>query len=191
MASRVRPVAEFEGPLHVGRYYLVPCVRMLPPPDDLPRWAPAWLQDVWWPVIGPPHGDPDLGVGPEHFHFDLRFLTDRFITRWSGHDLPHTLARVQPCAGAGSTELRRRRCARPVLPEFPRVPGVGSDKRAFENLERRHARDVLCRVCPHRGMRAADMPIVDGVRVCHGHGLGWDVATGALVKRHGKEAPRA
>jgi hypothetical protein len=56
----------------VGRYYLVPCV-------DAFGYRGG---KVTWPVMGPIHNDADIGITFEHYHLDLRFLSDRAIRRW-------------------------------------------------------------------------------------------------------------
>jgi hypothetical protein len=38
-------------------------------------------------------------------------------------------------------------------------------------------------ICPHKGLPCNATPIVDGVVVCRGHGLAFNVETGAMVRQ--------
>ena len=59
----------------VGRYYEVPCVRA-----RWCHWKPAWV-----PVLGPWHNDEKLlAFKPDHYHPDLRFVSDAMLARASG-----------------------------------------------------------------------------------------------------------
>lgn len=62
------------GAYEVGRWYTVPVVRGI--------WRPyIHLEQrvLWWPVLGPMHGDADhLNFPWLHFHVDYRFINARF-----------------------------------------------------------------------------------------------------------------
>lgn len=176
-------VQTLEAPPVPGRFYRVPCVRRA-----------FYDSRVWWPVVGPLHADAELGIDYDHLHFDVRFLSDPFLRKWVDWpdverlgvaDRPNAaMVRIQANRAVVTREVRVRRCWR-TMPSFPTAPPEKKKSPRFRALEEAHRDAKLCKVCPHRGMRAIDMPIVDGVRVCHGHGLGWDVQTGRLVPRHG------
>lgn len=171
-----------EAPV-VGRYYMVPCVRFADP-----RFP------GWWPVIGPPHEDPDLGAPVEHYHHDVRFLavsqleriyrdmkprfwerqwraakTERRMVKLAMEAVPYVEQAVE------APTLRRRLCRRKMpaqaLSVARRIQDAYADKTA------------KCGTCPHRGFPLAGAPVVKGARVCPGHGLAWDVETGRLVRR--------
>jgi hypothetical protein len=159
-------VADLTGPI-VGRYYMVPCVRR---------------GRKWWPILGPWHADPELNVAVPHYHYDLRFVAVRAMRQLppaTSADMSiysvdqRALGRVQARFDEGPT-LKRLQCRRPT-PVFP-----SAFLEQLGHLETTYATATLCRVCPHRGMPIEAMPIVDGVRVCPGHGLRWDVVTGRL-----------
>lgn len=154
-----------------GQFYLVPCALV---PDSLLANAKGFV-----PVLTPAHSDPDLGADYAHYHIDYRFVDATAFARY----------RTQERAKAGYVVLAdapismmRRKAKRPHLsfPEF-------KSSRHLPKMERRYADcsiDLDNPVCPHKGICLQDAPIVDGVIVCPGHGLGWDAATGANVPRH-------
>jgi len=65
-AGRIDNINDITSPPVVGRRYLVPCI-------------PLSHTGLWWPIMGPRHADPDLGVPDVHHHYDSRFLTDRQV----------------------------------------------------------------------------------------------------------------
>lgn len=167
-------VDEMTSPPIVGRYYLVPCVWV---PQDSPVAA------GWRAVLGPRHEDREaLGFPYLHFHNDPRFLSDAVIDRIrsiAGHRQS-----IFDCVitGVRGIEYRRRRCLR----EMPEVPAAwGQDWR--RELQRLNGAATLrgpCKVCPHRGVPLASLPVAaDGTVTCPGHGLRWNVSTGRLVRR--------
>lgn len=179
MKWKTKKIEDVKEPV-VGRFYLVPC---------------AWvvLLRAWWPVIGPWHEDADLGVEDEHFHYDVRFLSERQLSC----PAERTMARVHTGrTGAGwesddcpvpkgqpAVEYRRMKMKR-VMPEFPYSPDFAEKvERAF--LETR----LVCKVCPHRGMSLEGLPVDElGRVVCNGHGLRWNLKTGRLSPRFAPSA---
>jgi hypothetical protein len=85
-------------------------------------------------------------------------------------------------------EDHRLLCKR-TLPDFPVELKYkdGRERWAFEwqpRLESEYAAiRAACTRCPHRGFSLAGLPVKDGKVVCPGHGLQWNVKTGALVPR--------
>jgi len=134
-------------------------------------------------VIGPWHEDAELIEFPhDHYHFDFRFVSNlsslmRPAEEWR---FARVLTRAACAIMDGSeprVEWMRRKCIRDG-PLFPDAPHWGS------KLERAYANKKLeCGRCPHRGLPLHGQPVNGGVVVCPGHGLAWDVQTGALVPR--------
>lgn len=155
----------------IGRYYRVPVI-----------WNQRWRQFV--PVLGPLHEDRAIiGFPEEHWHIDWRFVTERFWLR-------HSLGRLTPLATpiskrntTGDVTMRRLKCKR-AMPVFP-ARTAGGPIPWLPALEDAYAGATLkCgRICPHQGLPLAGCPVQDGVVVCPGHGLAWDVATGKLRTR--------
>lgn len=183
-------IRDVVGPPIVGRIYLVPCVM---------------LAGDWWPINGPEHADPDLGVAMQHVHYDGRFMTAAQI-----YTNNVTIRRTQRIAQAvglldvidGDTTLvmgrpaeaaaiqivhqavpgdvvveRPRRCRRAAL-TFPAGPVQAILEPSFKDVK------TDCRTCPHRGMRIDQQPQDDdGGVVCPGHGLRWHRPSGRLMSR--------
>lgn len=163
-------------PPTVGRHYLVRCIKNR-------------ANGRWYPVLGPAHADPDLApiAGPAaamlHYHYDARFMRlgdvgistrRKMLARGLAVEAA-LLSAVHLVFSDTSLTFRRRRCLREMPPHHAHLP----------TLEETHAADTLrgaCKVCPHRGIPLASLPAVDGVVTCPGHGLRWNVATGALVR---------
>ncbi len=183
-------IEDVETPV-VGRFYDVPTV-------DWRRWVNrSGLFPM--PVLGPLHEDREhIGFSDDHWHFDWRFAPqDQLVRHMEADHTDDPAIALKSVATAhavrGSVYRARWKCRRPmpVLPvQFQRIEGwMGS--RPFlpipwlPALERAFAGEKLpaCRKCPHRGLPLRGLPETDGVVVCPGHGLAWDVQTGALVRR--------
>lgn len=172
----------------IGRSYRVPCAEFVMPDRS--------GKTLTVPVIGPLHEDAAyIGLKPQHYHVDLRFMSDRQVSlyaldlSWTHAVFPDAiLAMIHPmCVDMPeyyrhlkSTELtvRRRRCYR-EMPEFP------GDKagymKALQEGYRTARLDPEAPVCPHRGMPLSGLPSCDGLVVCPGHGLRWNLATGRIA----------
>lgn len=175
-------IEDVEKPV-VGSFYMVPCVyRGL--------WRPKY-----WPVIGPWHEDADLGVPNHHFHYDVRFfggelwnhLTDQLRYQSRSHTA-YVLGKVlsNPVGLGEEYPLfpRRMKMVR-EMPEFPSEEWHGGKSKIAMKLESEF-KDVKmkCLTCPHRGMSLKGLPVgADGTVVCNGHGLKWNIKTGAMVPR--------
>ena len=158
-------------PCEIGRYYRVPCVEV-----------PMWRCMV--PLFGPLHEDTEIiGFPEEHWHIDWRFTSPAFMERWVYKRIPHGTVLSRKNA-VGAVEIRPRKCRR-EMPVFPTHPYSGKPVFWLADLEKAHAEARLkCgMICPHRGLPLAGCPAKDGVVVCPGHGLAWDVETGDLVRR--------
>lgn len=164
----------------VGKLYTVPCV---------------FCYGQWWPLLGPAHTDESLGIYIENWHLDARFISDRLALRAGDGEVAaaYGCSPIQARMGVGQNTwfdnkpaeivLRRRRCVRET-PVFPSLKMTALQARDFASMEMSYRDAVLCKVCPHRGIPTEAMPIVDGVRVCPGHGLRWDAMSRRQVRHY-------
>lgn len=166
----------------VGQWYRVPCARVRSV-DGKSRWLP---------VMGRAHEDTDLAPYlTEHWHYDVRFLSDRCVQSVAGSwctppgPAVYALGIVMYLDAVRGLSVLPRRCYR-------RMP----DQRdgLCHRLEPRYTDVVLateagrfssgCRTCPHRGQPLGNLPVdEEGCVVCPGHGLKWSLVTGRLVSR--------
>lgn len=178
----------------VGRFYTVPCVQLY---THVGKNRPP-QPHMWVPVHGPVHEDAEIiGFPFTHRHVDVRFMSDRQLKRYcpSWVTTPQELTamltpvsdsdRMARYAPSLETTLRRRKCYR-AMPTFRAqsdrvIPWMW----ALEEKYRRCRLDPDNPVCPHRGFYLGDKPEVDGVVVCPGHGLTWNIRTGRLIPRGG------
>lgn len=174
----------------VGKFYMVPCVRLLVEPM---KQHPAANRDGWVPTIGPEHHDREtIGFTAMHTHIDVRFLSDAAVQRsrrwWAqGAEAAQSVLGFPVSTwsdGVGATPLpheramRRMKCRRP-MPEFPAFSAV----KWHRKLEAEHAGCKLKpgNICPRRGIDLTPFVKPDGTVVCPGHGLRWDTRTGDLL----------
>jgi hypothetical protein len=164
----------------VGRYYLVPCVQE--------------MFGLWVPVIGPEHEDSAIINFPgQHFHRDLRFVSDADVKALAGHVSRAPICRPEEAALIVPTMSKNQITERPVerkmlckrrMPDFPLFVKVRLAPHWMGPLERHYAHaNAKCGRCPHRGFNLKGLPVKDGKIICPGHGLQFDVNTGALVPR--------
>lgn len=156
----------------VGQRYWVPCVLN---PDHDGRY-------FWVPIIGPLHEDKlIIGFEKEHFHYDLRFWSDRLISKvfgsWGLQDPARSLVSVLTGFDKGP-KVCRRKCFR-EMPEFP----VCGFSMALEKAYCEQRVNPANPICPHRGLPLVAPANEDGVVVCSGHGLSWNIKTGEMVHR--------
>ena len=179
----------------MGRYYRVPTVT-IPLLNMDPRIAGRT-----YPIMGPLHEDVAIiGFHATHWHVDPRFMSDRQLRAYvlglpdypddvaalgwplsievvkSMYGMPAGLRIVDPCP---EVVLRLRKCHR----EMPLFPSRYGWQKCLEDA---YAGERLKPglICPHRGFQLAGLtPDAEGHVVCPGHGLCWDVASGALVRR--------
>lgn len=174
----------------IGRYYRVPCIFV---PTGFCSAEPTWV-----PVIGPKHADPELGADRDHWHVDWRFAPARMLRAATGvvSGSPH--GKVISFDGEHHEHvdadghwvqkltrppvLRRMLCKR-LMPDFPVRPRPAW---AAMELAQRARCDRLKdgHICPHRGIDLRPFARPDGTAVCPGHGLHWDLKTGAMLPRH-------
>ena len=140
----------------------------------------------WIPLIGTEHEDAEIiGFPHSHWHIDWRFATEGFYGRSLSWELtPHGTVFTRQSARNdpnfhGDIRRKRMKCKRP-MPEFPGetlVKWLPKLEQLFEN------RTMTNMICPHRGMPLTGCPVKDGVVVCPGHGLAWNIENGRLAKR--------
>lgn len=174
----MKRVSELEHEPAVGKRYLVPCVKN--------------QRGKWMPVIGSKHHDIEyIGIRDIHYHYDFRFVKQHFITeRFDCYPFNHHLVCTSEEFAMGdilkNTDEPTERvliCLR-WMPVFP-LSISGAPISFFKPLEQAF-KDVKlnCARCPHRGMPlSADNVDKNGVVVCPGHGLAWNLSTGQLVSR--------
>lgn len=188
---------ELKGPAIVGKFYMVPCVRLLTGREWWSGYHRAADRQGWVPIIGPEHEDREfLEFKSMHFHVDARFLSDRIVanvaTPFRSHSAEQQVLTFPVSTwsdGHGNPPLKyeramkRKQCKR-VMPEFP---NVGHDKK-WCAMEAHYSACKLKpgNICPHRGIDLTPFIKEDGTVICPGHGLRWDTKTGALLPHHAR-----
>lgn len=178
------------GPPVPGLVYRVPCIRV-----DRQGYS------GWVPILGPAHSDPELGLREPHYHYDLRFISERqfrrlFKSRLFTSHKPSperdrwALGVLEDAGNVLDGPVLRPLVCRRVMPEF--VPyGLITPRGAqgFARIEEQHRGCRLkCRTCPHRGFDLSSVtPNERGEIVCPGHGLRWSAATGELIPQLARE----
>lgn len=177
--SSICDIEDVDRPV-MGHRYVVPCVLRT---------------GVWFPVIGPAHEDGEyIGFKQLHWHYDFRFVARLDWEAWTEgvHDQVNVLSRVLVVRDGEEARVVRRvkRCLREMplfCTQYVRTCGTVSNVHWMENLETAFADSKLkldCMTCPHRGLPLKGLPVSPrGTVVCPGHGLAWNVNTGAMVKR--------
>ena len=185
----MRHISEVIGLPVIGKMYWVPCV-MAPgiksEADNIHTRAPVWL-----PIIGPPHNDADfLGVSAAHYHFDVRFFSERLVRLLAAdqRNAAAVLRRVAGVEGILKGPINRRLKCRRQMPEYPletqRCDGGVEGFAQLPEFERAYSKyRVACGRCPHRNFPLHGLPDNNGVVVCPGHGLAWNLLTGEMVSR--------
>lgn len=160
----------------IGKFYLVPCV---------------FYQRGWWPIIGEPHSDPELGTGAKnpHWHYDIRFFSESSLLYESiKYDLTseqRTMSYLIDFKDQYSGEplevvFKRLKCKR-KMPEFKLMNRPIWQE--FHNLY--IGKSVKCGKCPHRGMPLESLPKdKNGNVVCNGHGLLISMAEKKVLNRY-------
>lgn len=190
------------GKLEVGRFYMVPCVRLIV--ENPIQQHPAAGKDGWIPVIGPEHHDREvIGFQPVHIHIDVRFVCADVLRRYGagfvlnganaaqrlmGHPVSTFSDGIGIAGHPRQYDQRLERKARRLMckREMPNFPG-GSWGPA---LTRQHAGCKLKpgNICPHRGIDLTPFVKDDGTVTCPGHGLRWDTKTGESLPYHARAA---
>jgi hypothetical protein len=177
-----------DRPVEIGRYYLVPCIRLLPR-NLVQSYHIAAGRDGWIPVLGPKHEDAELiGFPNTHLHVDLRFVDTRTWQRqqdrtWRTvstdfYAKPITL-RDQSTDRLYTHEHDTRQLRAKRQPSwFPRqyAPWIQNLSSAFAECTLKPGN-----LCPHRGLPLAPFADARGIAVCPGHGLAWNLNSGRLA----------
>jgi Rieske [2Fe-2S] domain len=162
----------------IGKFYWVPCVLVES------RWRAFWMPDDGCvPVIGRRHSDAEhLQFNYEHYHVDWRFVAQsQYEWACGARKFPH--GRVVTSSVEQmmlSQTVQKRRLCRRHMPDFP-----SQHLRHYKTLEAAYKTCTLKagHVCPHRGISLSQFARPDSTAVCPGHGLRWNLRTGALVPR--------
>lgn len=180
-------IEDLTEPPIVGKFYMVPCVEVSQAKEQHGHRGGIF------PVTGPKHEDAEIvGFPPHHWHYDFRFFD---LRQWAWaqtfHESPFNRAlcvetqnyftkELIPNHGiSAKPTLMRRRCHR-LQPEYPGHLPLWRLELPKAYAERR----VTCGKCPHRGLPLLSLPREPGTDIvtCPGHGLRWDLKTGALVR---------
>lgn len=186
--AKTQHIDTLDGPPAVGTRYVVPTVLY------------PWFGKVEaWPVMGPKHTDAEhIGFHAEHYHVDVRFLSDaqvRRIERLSLSMSIETTVAASPLAttefGAGGAKphpdpVEKRLTCRRTGHDYPiwatRVqPGLRKLAEAYAGRKcGGNAQGAL--VCPHKGFVLSSLePDAQGRIVCPLHGLVIDAADARVV----------
>lgn len=137
----------------------------------------------YFPTLGSPHSDPEIGADYQHIHVDWRFVSKsqfKRSTRRVGRQdrgQEYVTVIVIKQESVGFPKRMKMRCKR-IAFEFPMSDSVGVP------LQKIYASAVdKCNICPHRGISLVGAPVVNGARVCPGHGLAWNLETGKMQPR--------
>lgn len=156
----------------IGKSYLVPHVEM----KEKSRYGIVLV-----PVLLPYHEDKNLGLAEYHYHYDLRFISERLFQ--NNYESENNKNRFQVLvlneAIIKSQEIiwRKKKCLRDHLP-FPKNNTVTP---VLESLY--EGAIAVNKVCPHRGISLVGCHTKDGIMNCPGHGLQWCEKTGKLHKQ--------
>jgi hypothetical protein len=177
----------------VGQHYTVPCVQV----DDITVYPNEFLRPgEFVPVMVPPHEDARFFNFPhQHYHIDFRFVSDDLWDRLRHSPTVHSCVIAESLLARPDLHWLRLRCTR-TMPEFPAAEALPPNARIgdydglVESLCTMEAYylgtclDPESLICPHRRICLKGLPVENDVVVCPGHGLAWNVKTGALVPRH-------
>ena len=170
----------------IGKFYMVPCIKV---PTDIKGYKTG----EFCPIIGSLHSDALLDFPYDHYHYDRRFIPRAKYIEWSPSDwaagvVMRYLARwdkgysaqgeMDPRWIGLKIESRKFKCHR-QMPTYTFLPS------GLDRLEDSMQEKKMCnRICPHQGVSLAGIPVdANNEIVCPGHGLRWNVNTGALIKR--------
>lgn len=165
MLGRLKRVDQIVGSLIDGRTYLVPTVRA------------EWLKThgvADWPVIGPRHKDPDLGVDISHYHIDLRFVPFADFQR------DNNTVVNESCDAPIRYEPWTCRQACVVISNV-RTPLMVDLNRRYAGKQCMGSRK-LGWICPHKKLWLGSQPPVKGMITCPGHGLRIDADSGRILE---------
>lgn len=162
-------------PCEVGKYYMVKCVRLVN--QNLAHDFRGWV-----PVIGPEHEDAKyIGFKPTHFHVDWRFASgELWRSRGGNYNALRALGSVLNTSSREGEKreyevsTRKLKCKRPP-PTWP-----------AGKLEALHEAYADCplkpgHVCPHKGIHLDPFADEDGIAICPGHGLVWNLRENRLA----------
>lgn len=185
--AKTQSIEDLDRPPAVGTRYLVPTVLY------------PWFGKLEpWPVMGPKHTDAEhVGFHPEHYHVDVRFLSEAQVRRIERVSLGmgiETIVASSPlaCRGDdGGTKthpdpvIRRLTCRRSAhgYPLYGARSQQGLRRLAEAYGDRKCGRNAEgALVCPHKGFVLSSLePDENGRVVCPLHGLVIDTRSATVV----------
>lgn len=168
-------IDQLQGAPEVGATYLVPAARRKWPSIGLTKGGSASMRLAasWWPLVGPLHNDAEyFEVHANHYHYDIRFLTDQQLRTFDYHKRHDSMAMAAIQIAHGLLpEWRPLKCRR-LQPEYPHADQLMIRRlnRAYEGMQ------APCNtrgwVCPHKNFPLSSyVPDAQGVITCPLHGL--------------------
>lgn len=172
----LQKIEELNKPPVVGKYYLVPCVD---------------IHEELIPIRLPIHDDAEyLRVPQRHVHYDFRFLSKTWLDSLEDNiayyfkaDQKETYYSSIHSIGITPDIIYKKKLCKRLPNSFP--DWIFNINRKFQEFEKAF---LGCKlkpnlVCPHKGISLKSEPIKDGIVVCPGHGLAFDISTGECVSR--------
>lgn len=169
----------------IGRFYMIPCVKT--------THQQRIGRGEWVPVLGPLHEDADIIEFPyPHWHVDWRFASKKQVQRIGrgplGFDERRLFAvpiqyrtndgKILLVESGPEPIMRHMQCKR-QMPAYPLSTARSVWLRKLEEAYT-HCR-LKQKICPHRGIPLEGVEQHGDIVTCPGHGLRWNVITGALM----------
>ncbi len=188
----IQPIEQVEE-LVIGKYYLVDSVILKKTKFGKGVIIPQTLM----PIHGPMHNDPEIRFNYEHYHIDWRFVEEKIYKKFmriTSYTMPwqwvlHSdiLKRLTITNSNGT--FKEYKVAKKVW-KCKRQFGTYSKPKWLRELEEKYKDSVMKNfICPHKGLLCNNINPVNGVVICRGHGLAWDVNSGRLVPRAAGPSP--
>ncbi|MEZ4708317.1 MAG: Rieske 2Fe-2S domain-containing protein [Caldilineaceae bacterium] len=171
----------------VGDQHAVLCVRA--------RGLDWISKDQWLPIIGPLHADAEfLNFPVEHYHIDFRFVdsisfanvSNKYVSDGQIGQLLGLVVGKDQIVEGPTQQLVNFYRPMPVYPVHSREGEKLSYFCALEDAFAEWVIDPKLAICPHRGLPLDGLAGKNGIAICSGHGLAWDMKTGKCVRRFSK-----
>jgi nitrite reductase/ring-hydroxylating ferredoxin subunit len=189
----IQCIEDVKGDPEIGQSYILRAIKFTDAAvREQERLKKSAAPQLWWPILGPQHTDPDLGAPREHFHLDFRFVPMSGV-RWLvintfnedivlNQDLNRVSSSIFLTRSMEDIEDRAFVCYRAAI-RFPL--DAFSQGSGVLKLPAKYEHKKLClknRICPHRQVNLNSVtPDSDGVIHCPGHGLKFSAKTGAVL----------
>lgn len=189
LASPTEPAKRGKYPLlepgmkpSIGRNYRVLCaLRKI-------HHSKNSVEVKMYPLIGHPHRDPELGGEFLHYHIDWRFLSEAVFTSLYLDEYGYAPRRVPYVFDMKPEDkyvMRNLRCQR----EMPQFGPIWEERWMTFEKNFRCKKLVNGYICPHRGTDLRPFANEEGIAVCPGHGLMWNLKTGESLPHHNPSGP--